>query len=82
MCVHQDREKRIFTLNQRRGRQVCHLVEGEKQGDRGEVGQVSKSRNPRSGGTHEAHPESAQLGHDFHSRQESCELAQRQEAAV
>ena len=37
--MHQDQEKRIFTLNQRRGRKECHLVEGEKQGDRGGLDQ-------------------------------------------
>ena len=48
--MHQDQEKRIFTLNQRKGRKECHLVEGEKQGDRGEVDQVRRSRRTRSGG--------------------------------
>ena len=48
--MHQDQEKRIFTLNQRKGRKECHLVEGEKQGDRGEVDQVRRSRRIRSGG--------------------------------
>ena len=46
--MHQDQEKRIFNLNQRKGRKECHLVEGEKQGDRGEV-QATRSRRTQSG---------------------------------
>ena len=57
--MHQDQEKRIFTLNQRRGRKECHLVEGVTQGDRGgldqeedeqRVRETRRSRRTRSGG--------------------------------
>ena len=54
----------------RRGRKECHLVEGEKQGDQGEVDQVTRSRRTRSGGAYAVHQGPALPGHDFPSRQE------------